>query len=168
MKFLVSLPALLLAACAATEIPLQGAPRRLVLTAGETLPEDLYADSTPEVVVLLLITGDNRTAAVEPAVEKLQDAMQARGFGWGRPLPLGCVGAYQFRFIGRPCDVLGTTTLPVLCAASQVLFEAAIPFDWSMSQGFYLSVPSAFARDARALLRADGRISASQVLGDED
>lgn len=168
MRLFVALAALLFAACAATETPLQGVPRRLVLSGGEAPPEDLHADSDPEVVVLLLIRGDNSAVAVESTVEQLQEAMQARGFDRGRHLPLGCVGAYQFRFFGKPCDVLGTTQISVLCAASQVLFEAAIPFEWNLSQGFYLSVPSAFARDARTRLRADARIPDSHWLIGED
>ena len=168
MRLPLSLAALLLAGCAVANDPLQGVPRRVVLTLGEPLPEDLHADSTPDVVVLLLISGDNGTAVVESAVEELKDAMDARGFDWGRQLPLGCVGAYQFRFLGRPCNVLGTTKVSILCAASQVLFEAAIPFDWDMSQGFYLSVPTAFARDARGLLRADDRIPVASILGGDD
>ena len=168
MRLLLSVAALLLAGCAATSTPLQGVPRRVVLAAGESLPEDLHADSTPDVVVLLLITGENRTAVVEAAVEDLQEAMDARGFDWGRRLPLGCLGAYQFRFFGRPCVVLGTTAISVCCLASEVLFQASIPFDWDMSNGFYLNVPSAFAHDARVLLRADARIPASSILGGSD
>lgn len=167
-RLLVSLAALLLAGCVATSVPLQDVPRRLVLTAGEALPRDLHADSTPEVVVLLLISGDNSTGSVGSAVDNLGDAMQARGFDWGRPRDLGCVGAYEVRFFGRPCDVLGTTAVSVCCVASRVLFEASIPFEWGMSNGFYLSVPSTFAHDARALLRADGRIPAASILGGDD
>jgi hypothetical protein len=169
MRLLLSFAALLLAGCAATSVPLHGVPCRVVLTAGEPLPEDLHADSCPDVIVLLLISGDNRTAVVESAVEDLHDAMDARGFDWGRRLPLGaCLGAYKFQFFGRPCDVLATTAVSVCCLASKILFEASIPFDWGMSNGFYLSVPSAFARDARGLLRADARIPVSSVLGGSD
>lgn len=49
MRLFVALAALLFAACAATETPLQVAARRLVLSGGEAPPEDLHADSDPEV-----------------------------------------------------------------------------------------------------------------------
>ena len=168
MRLLVSFAALLLAGCVATSAPKQDVARRLALAAGEALPQDLHGDANPEVVVLLLISGDNSNAAVESAVDDLQAAMHARGFDYGQHRDLGCLGAYQFRFFGRPCNVLGTTAISVCCRASEVLFEASIPFDWGMSNGFYLSVPSAFAHDARVLLRADARIPASSVLGGSD